>query len=306
MAMAHYRQSISSLRSQLASASRIDDSALWTSLLLALFELMSETSGAGFMLHFTRGLPALLRNQKVDRDRARRCRFLLQSVQMLEVMRAASFWTYTQPTMSEDPDWQILMEEIAGDTSEAAHFSVLYALMGRLVTLNNLVSSIVLVTTCQDMKSGQGQQLLDATIEGWKLHQDLDTWSEQHTKSSDAFAPISIISNIYHMTLTINLMSIFSFPHFKELNLSVPTISDGSLEDRVDILIFLLETALRSTSLAGLLLLWPIRVAGAKATRQDQVSIVSDMLREIEQRGFVVAKNFEKVLTRQWKLKKLA
>ena len=61
----------------------------------------------------------------------------------------------------------------------------------------------------------------------------------------------------------------------------------------------------RSTTLAGLLLLWPIRAAGTRATTKAQVKHVLELLHEVERRGFVVARTFETRLRRQWVAREL-
>lgn len=303
IAAAYYKQAVSSLRLQLTMTAIVDDAVLSTSLLLALFELMFDSTGKGFMLHFTNGLPALLRERGFSYGRLESCRSLLQMVQMLEAMRAASFWSYTQPTLLEDPHWQETMQKAAGELPEDQAFAVLYVLMGRFVSLNNTLSTIVLKVASDNLTSKQRQMLLAATKEGWDLYHDLEMWHLNWIgkNSRNNSTSIFLFSEIYHCTLMISLTTIFNFPHFRDHY--VPSASATALDSQVNRLCTMLSSALHNTNVAGILLLWPLRVAGVKSLRRVQACQVLDMLREIKGRGFAVAQSFEDVLVAKWKHK---
>lgn len=305
-AVTYYKQAVSSLRVQLTMPTDIDDATLWTSVLLALFELMSNNTGTSFMLHFTKGVPTLLQKRRLSGGQIGCCRSLLHTVQLLEVIRVASFWTYTQPTLLEDPYWQQIMQEIDAESLEAHGFTTLYVLMGHFLTLNNILSPIVLEVPPDETNPRQQQQLLYAATEGWKLHHELEMWYFIQVGSGfENHMPTSLLCNIYHCTLTITLVSIFNFPHFSYCDIHILSSSTAKMNSQVDDLCVLLRTALRRTNLAGILLFWPLRVAGAKSVRPDQALQVLGMLREIQERGFAVAQSFEDVLVEKWRQKSL-
>lgn len=304
VAVAYYKQAVSSLRMQLSKATGISDATIWTSLLLSLFELMFDATGTGFMLHFTKGLPALLRGRTFDRTQIDCHRSLFHAVQMLEVMRAASFWSYDQPALVEDPGWQEKLEGAAGQSIDALEFAVLYALVGRTVSLSNVVSLIVLTVASDDMTFVQQQQLLNAAEQGLALQKDLEIWSSNRLSHGPGVCtPLSLLSSIFHCTLMISITTIFNFPHFRDRQMDFPSVSEVVLDVRVQELCALLNHALRHTNLAGILLLWPLRVAGSRSVRQDQARDILVMLQEIKGRGFAVAQSFEDVLVNKWKVR---
>lgn len=304
IAVAYYKQAVSSLRLQLSRDANVNDATLWTSLLLSLFELMYDNTGVGFMLHFTKGLPALIRERRFDRCQISCYQSLCHAVQMFEVMRAASFWTYTQPALAEDPYWQETIQEAAGDSPEAQEFALLYSLVGRTVSINNVVSRIVLMTTQDNMTLEQQRQLAAAATDGLVIQDELEMWwLARVSQSLEIYTPLSLLSNIFYWTLIISITSIFNFPHFRFCHLIAPSVTPTVLSGQVDRLSALLRNALRNTNLAGILLLWPLRVAGSKSTREDQISVILAMLHEIKGRGFVIAQSFEDVLMGLWERK---
>lgn len=299
--MTYYKQAVSSLRLQLTATHNVDGATLWTALLLALYELMFDSTGSVFMVHFANGLPALLREQDFGCGRMDGCRSLIQTVQMLEVMRGASFWSYDQPTLLEDPRWQATIQEAAGESFEERKFVAIYAIAGRLVSLNNAVSAIVLVSSADDLTFEQVHRLSIAAEQGWKICHELCLWCADETDDDlQVHNSMSLLSNIYQSTLMIALTTIFNFSHFGNHGIQVPNASATEMNSQVDRLCNMLSGALSKTNLAGILLLWPLRVAGAKSVKDKQTTNVLAMLREIKRRGFSVAQDIEDVLLKKW------
>lgn len=305
MTAACYKQAVSSLRRQLYLGTCIDDGTLWTALLLAIFELMSDATGKNFMLHFTKGLPALIRQRNFNCGEQNRPQTLLHMIQMLEVMRSAPFWSNKEPTLLGDQYWQRMTQHAAGESSETRRFTKLYHLMGDFLTFNNMAYAIVLATAPDAMTLEDRQQLTSTADEGRNLRYQLEIWYIGHAKCMDPQTPLSLLCSIYYVTLAISMSAIFNVPHFAYCKLSVPASSAPTLSAQVDKLCMLVRCTLRTTNLAGTLVLWPLRVAGTNSIRIDQAQQVLEMLREIRRRGFSVAQSFEDVLTQQWKRRSL-
>lgn len=300
-AAAYYKQAVSSLRVQLSQNIDIDEATLWTSLLLAIFELMVDDTGTGFMLHFTKGLPALIRQRNFNCGETKCRQTLIHMIQMLEAMRSAPFWSNMEPTLLEDPLWQQMNQYTAGESSESQGFTILYNLMSRFLKWNNMVYAIVLAVLPEDMTFEDRQQLKLAARDGLDLYSQLEMWYIEHANRTETRTPLSLLSSIYHGATAVSISTIFDFPHFAHCGLLVPGSSTLNLNTKVDELCTLLRCALRTTNLAGILILWPLRVAGSKSIRKDQAHQILGMLREIRQQGFAVAQSFEHVLKEQWK-----
>ena len=66
---------------------------LWTTLLLAIFELMYDGTKHGFMTHFVHGTTVLGQDVRVDRSRSLKLDpTLFDTVRMFELMRAFTCW----------------------------------------------------------------------------------------------------------------------------------------------------------------------------------------------------------------------
>lgn len=262
---------------------------------------MSDTTGKGFMLHFTKGLPALLRQRNFSPDEINCRHTLLHTIQMLEAMRSAPFWRNKESTLLEDQPWQQMTQYATGESSANQGFTVLYNLMSHFLKFNNMVSAIVLTTAPEDMTLEDRQQLRSAAKDGRCLCYQLEKWYIQHVDGTDIQTLLLLLSKIYHRALVISMTAMFNFPHFVYCRLSVPSSSTAIINTEVDKLCMLLRRALRTTNLAGTSILWPLRVAGSNSISKDQAQQVLEMLREVRQRGFAVAQSFEEVLTEQWK-----
>lgn len=265
---------------------------------------MFDTTGAGFMVHFTKGLPALIRRRNLNRSETSHCQTLLHIIPMLEVMRSAPFWSNKEPTLLEDTRWQQTIQHAAGESPEAQAFIALYSLMRHFLKLNNTIYAIVLSVTPEDMTLEDRQHLRFTAEEGRSLCRQLETWYTEHIGCTKTPTSLSLLSSIYHRALAISMTAVFKSAHFTYCRLSVPDFSVAFMDSKqVDELCMLLRCALCTTNLAGVLVLWPLRVAGSNSISKDQVRDVLEMVREIRQRGFAVARSFEAVLMEQWKQK---
>ncbi len=110
----------------------------------------------------------------------------------------------------------------------------------------------------------------------------------------------------YHATL-IFLSGTFDYHlHWKNRHITIPTLPPEVIQDRVTAILTMVSSALKQTSLAGILFFFPLRVVGARAHRLEHRAEIARMLGDISRRGFVVADSFTMDLEALWERKRIS
>lgn len=112
---------------------------------------------------------------------------------------------------------------------------------------------------------------------------------------------ISLLSRIFLAATSIYLSGNFDYdtPHWKTLGVPTPTLASEETEAYTAEILHHSDLALRTTDISGILLLFPVRVAGARAIHHWQRQCVRTLLLMIGQR-FAVAKPFLEELDELW------
>ena len=329
-ALKYYGNAITLLRSELGRENRESgnqDSLLWSTLLLGMFELMYDTTGDGFLFHFVQGTSALLRAQGPAYCLQKDHRRFFRLARMFEMSRAVVFWN---DTFLQETQWQCAIKNMRDndgpvDSSEA--FEELLALMGKVIRLNHDTQSVISKTTPASSQPHHIEQLRSVALQGLEIQRCLELWHSKTLKYSAATSesppdtqssilsryavhtisePQTLLALIYYHTATMNVISNFSpHLHFPYLSISVPSLSLTQMQEHVNANLDLVAHALYRTALAGAMLLWPVRAAGVRSVTREQLVRVDLLLREIEKRGFVVARSFGRTLRQQWARKGL-
>ncbi|KAH1361211.1 hypothetical protein KXV31_009438 [Aspergillus fumigatus] len=149
--------------------------------------------------------------------------------------------------------------------------------------------------------------LLELAAEGFIVRSALHDWYATFQKwSADtgtpAHNPQSILATIYFHSISIYLSGIFDYrAQFNQI--PTPTISPAVVQNHVDAILRMAEIALKTTALAAVLFLFPLRVAGARVTAAAETESIHAMFRDISARGFVVADAFTADLRSLWRRK---
>jgi hypothetical protein len=148
------------------------------------------------------------------------------------------------------------------------------------------------------------QMLLEFTIEGRALRSSLKRW---HSSFQDWLRiipsaeddPRSHLAALYYHGISIFLSGIFDH-NFQFNNIASPTLPFEKIQEHVNGILSEAIKALETTNLAGILLFFPLRVAGSRVISEKQKSTILTMLNEISRRSFVVADAFVEDLTALW------
>ena len=110
----------------------------------------------------------------------------------------------------------------------------------------------------------------------------------------------SLLANIYYHATLIFLSGIFDYrPHHWE-EIPTPRLLALEVQNHVTAVIGISEMALKTTRIAGILLFFPLRVAGARVRTMAEQQAILSMLQQIESRNFIVAGAFVEDLKRLW------
>lgn len=112
------------------------------------------------------------------------------------------------------------------------------------------------------------------------------------------------IALIYYPAILIFLSGIFDY-HLHWQGICFPQVSPKEVQEHVDDILFRSRASLRHTNLAGILLFFPLRVAGARSTSAEQKLSILAMLADISCRSFIVADTFSEDLKALWSSDKI-
>jgi Fungal specific transcription factor domain len=111
--------------------------------------------------------------------------------------------------------------------------------------------------------------------------------------------PQLTIAHIYYHAISIFLSGIFDYrPYWSHV--PAPRLGLQAVEKTLGTLLPMIEAALKTSNLAGVLFLFPLRVAGARTRATPQKEQILKLLQSISRRNFVVADAFMGDLTTLW------
>jgi hypothetical protein len=149
-----------------------------------------------------------------------------------------------------------------------------------------------------------GPTLLGLVEEGVCLRTALEAWfmmfaEYTFTNNSEDHHAQNILSLAYYHASSIFLSGIYDYrPHF--FLFQAPSLTKDEIQAHVTGILTNTKLALNKTNLAGILLFFPLRVAGARTKCDLQKHDILEMLGEISMRSFVVADAFREDLEGLW------
>jgi len=263
-------------------------------------QLMSDATGDGWIMHFLHGTSELLGHFGPSAFMTEPGREFFLTIRVFEISRALLF---TQETFLSQPRWKILMEGLCNDKS-SYDWHPKEELFNIIISCASLgVRSTELMTQLPQLSlEDQFTELESIAVEGLALRISLEQW-----KSSVHLWPVAndeqmSLALIYYYAISILLSGVFDyFSHWDERGIHTPTITSLEVQENVQQIITMTTTAVRYSNLAGILFLFPLRVAGARVETQQEPNILW-LLSEISKRGFVVANTIAEELGQYWSI----
>ncbi|KAG9237682.1 hypothetical protein BJ875DRAFT_369527 [Amylocarpus encephaloides] len=298
-ALASYRTAL--LESQKALQEqdvRPNDSGLWNSFFLGLFELMLDSTGESWLKHILFGTSKMLQVRGPQAHVAGPGRAFFLTIRVFEICRSL---IYSDATFLMDNEWKAVMGRMWED-----EFSREWHPKEDMLDLMIECSGVWDII---DPDSRHPPRLLDKRLvtlaaHGLHIQSFLLTWHSSFLAglSRNQFAslsPQSQLAALYYHATSIFLDGIFSYRSQFDRH-SSPTLPREAIQDHVSNILTRTKLALETTNLAGVLFFFPLRVAGARAILLAQQELILELLREISNREFVVAEAFREDLKNLW------
>jgi hypothetical protein len=269
---------------------------------------MRDPTGANWLAHFLHGTrtmllllgPSVLTSPGKE-DKSRQAFFF--SARVFELSRAL---IYTEHTFLSTPEWGAAVElywvrNRERVTLKEALFDVIPAFGELGMRVLDFVDGVETLSLrkrdCFTRARGREGLALQDVLLRWRVHYDLySPESDASTSNEDI-----LIAQAYYHALSIYLDGIFSY-HAPFTSPSAPTspILDRFIIDEHVSCILSTCQRLLDQRCAGLVLFFPLRVAGARARDSWSQAEILRLLGLIAQRGFLVAESFVDDLNDLW------
>jgi len=156
-------------------------------------------------------------------------------------------------------------------------------------------------------------EILSIAADGLLIQSSLFSWSKEtadwsiselYEKKDSSHNGVhdspSLLANIYYHSTSIFLSGIFDYRYHHWEGIPTPRLPAVDIQNHVTAILSGSETALKKTNIAGILLFFPLRVAGARARTAVEQQAILSMLHQIERRNFIVAGAFVEDLKELW------
>lgn len=143
--------------------------------------------------------------------------------------------------------------------------------------------------------------------EGFRLRHDLTVWQQSRSPSpeepvlrhgNDDFMLLAVV---FFSATSIYLSGVFDYEmmHWDNLGILVPNLGEDVLQAHVHVILEISGAILKTSGISPLLVLFPLRVAGARAWEKWQQERIQTLLGVVEQ-TFLAASAFKAELAEVW------
>ncbi|KAI5456727.1 hypothetical protein BGZ63DRAFT_88008 [Mariannaea sp. PMI_226] len=283
---------------------------LWTTLILGLFELMTDASGEGWIKHLVHGTSKALVACGPQTCRSGPGQRFFMEIKIFEVCRSV---VYNEPSFLLQPGWKELSNKSQADTqSVCAH--PLDELLNIIVCCSSLlVRAKTFIGTFDPSEPTSAVNLAHKiALEGFRQREALTTWNTTHANFLEVASPgsggifeqddFASLAVIYHAATSIYLSGIYDYDivHWNSLGTLVSTLSEDEVQMHVGNILRLSQVVLDQSRISPLLLLFPLRVAGSRSRELWQRE---NLLKSLQKIGvtFCVADAFRDDLQELWR-----
>ncbi|KAH6889493.1 hypothetical protein B0T10DRAFT_538474 [Thelonectria olida] len=295
-ALTSYTHSVAGLRTALennAEKSQLRLNVMWTTLILGLFELMTDSSGQGWIQHLVHGTSkALIASGPAA------CRFgpgqrFFTEVKIFEVCRSVVF---NEPSFLTQAEWAHLSMDLQSKTEGKKPHS-LDALLHITVRCSSLLVRAKNFIGTADGSTPELDTSLahELAMEGFCEREALRTWSERNSEllrgspESDASSQsqeydFASLAMIFHAATSVYLSGVFDYDivHWNDLGTLVSTLNEDEIQMYLGTILGMSQLVLNQAKISPLLLLFPLRVAGARSRERWQQDMIINLLARIE------------------------
>ncbi|PYH84379.1 hypothetical protein BO82DRAFT_254046, partial [Aspergillus uvarum CBS 121591] len=267
------------------------EDVLWCTFLHGLFELMAESSGDSFATHVVFGTSRVLALlEPTTSPLSLPTKSLIDAFGILESHRAI---LYGDNATLDPARFDIHQSQPPCQTP-----SFLAAANARPLMLDRLFDEIEAIDP--DRRSSDPR--LDARARaGLAIREALLIWRDEATSLRrplpiEPSTQLAVVLN--HALELYHCMNFTFYPCWSTR--TVPRLTQSEVDANVAAILHLSGCLLADTDIPAVLLLFPVRMAGAHASGQHARERVVDTIRQIRQKGFVVADRIEVDLHEVW------
>ncbi|KAF2476599.1 uncharacterized protein BDR25DRAFT_375589 [Lindgomyces ingoldianus] len=299
IAFTYYRKAILSLKSILAEkdvAQRED--VLWSTFLLGLFELLAESSGEGWAQHMFYGTSRILQLSGPAQHMSSLRQVLFEAFRILEANRAI---LYGVDTMLSEDAWVDFQRDLTSSREES---------WCPIETISSLIIQTSSFNKCfLDVAENifRQQHLADASIRalgerGFKIQNLVHQWHDEalaRMYSSDDTDIHFQLSLTYYHALLLFLSRNFTYYSYWD-RMTAPLLSQYDIDSHIAAIIALAEQILDASVIPGVMLLFPLRLAGSHTKNSDQRRRIWKILDQVHWKGFIVSDRIKTDLQELW------
>ncbi|KAF3056906.1 hypothetical protein CFAM422_012570 [Trichoderma lentiforme] len=290
-----YNRALQSLQQRLqTSDAAVCEDVAWSTFLLGLFELMSESSGEGWAKHMFYGTSKVLQLAGPDAYASSLQRRLLNAFRVLEANRTIMFG---DATFLSESEWRVY-NSINHETAETPDFTA-------SITELMIQTSAFSKRLFEQIESiPEEERLFSPTItalahEGTELDRKIRNWCDSFSlppDPTDHFIQLALAK--YH---AVRLFHCRNFSYYTCWHPgTIPQLDQREIDACVAAIVDLCDKILESSNIPGAIILFPLRMAGAHSKFEWQRNNVRNLLKRIHNSGFVVAERIQIDLFEFW------
>ncbi|KAJ5976562.1 hypothetical protein N7481_010269 [Penicillium waksmanii] len=296
-AMTSYHKSISILRCCVGKSNVMQrEDVLWATFFLGLFELLSDDSGQGWVKHMLYGTSKMLQLAGPSDCMSMARRIFYDLFRILEASRALLF---DEETILSQECWLRLQNSLSRNATR-------WEPLEEIITLMIQASAFSLRAGAIIDKIPEGERFTDPSValiaaEGLDVQGKIYNW---HTKAllqlvQDGSNEYSKLALLYYHALLIFLSGNYDYFTYWD-NIPAPVLSPAEVSEHLSSILYLSGEVLRHSKIPGVMLFFPVTVAGARARTVDQQSEILNLLSLVFCKGFVVANKIRDGLLKRW------
>ncbi|KAF5675556.1 transcriptional regulatory moc3 [Fusarium heterosporum] len=282
VALRSYGKSLQKLQSWLQLPDALNcRGSLWCTLLLALFELMTQISGDQWLNHLLFGISRILQLSSTFSLVDQLDRRLFASFRSLEVNRAI---IYGADTLFSQGSWLDLDSYYVVD--RASSLETMFDLFIEVSTFSK--TFFEKIEFLKEALWVDDTEISVLAAQGFVFLRRLENWYQSNIpriKTTDTYFKLSLAN--YH-SLCLFICKNYTYHDSWDLD-DIPKLTASEIKTHVDAVIALATTILQDAIIPGILILFALRMAGSNASEHSQRQSILCLLDQIVQRGFLVS-----------------
>ncbi|OGE47451.1 hypothetical protein PENARI_c044G04319 [Penicillium arizonense] len=295
--MTSYHKSIGILRSCLGKSNVMQrEDVLWATFFLGLFELLSDDSGEGWVKHMLYGTSKMFQLAGPSDCMSSARRIFYDLFRILEASRAL---LYNEETILSQECWVLLQKTLSSNASRWEPMEEIITIMIQTSTFSLRAAAIIKMIPEAERFTDPSVALLAA--EGLNAQDTIYNWHTQTLLqlAQDGPTEYSNLALLYYHALLIFLSGNYDyFPYWDKI--PAPVLSPAEISEHLVAILDLSGEVLCHSKIPGVMLFFPVTVAGSRARRVEQRSKVLNLLDWVFCQGFVVANRIRDGLLERW------